>query len=568
MATTNLLNLGRVSLRRLTPLAHIPKRMIDTRAKIIKKAIYTHCSADLADKAINGFRRSADDDAAVETDFKRTDLPEFKLKRDYHYRRALRVCEKLFRPSRTLHPVAFPDLRYYPWTLNTSAEAPFTTEKKWLNVIREKQRDGLIFDGRLTFHNLYDEIFTQNRQLVHYIKDGLHPFFDATGNPIPYQHNTLHARSHLVSSDEPDKIRAVFGVPKLLLQVENMFIWPLQKDYLNNKRGILLWGYETIRGGWKKLYNKFSHKRIATYLSIDWSQFDRRALHEVIDDIHDMWRNWFDFTLYEPTNFYPDAKTDPSRIENLWKWMCDSIKHNPIVTPLNNKFQWQYNGIASGFQQTQILDSFYNAIMILTCLSSCGINIESENFELLVQGDDSLFGLAELFLPHAQQDFLDSLAREALSRFNAKLNAKKSAISNDLSDVPVLSYSNRNGIAYRDPASLLAHLLYPEHPQPLDATISSCIGIAQANMGCSKEVWLVCQDVYNFLTTQFKLEARSLGINLERKRRALPLLPKFFPSFEETFLQNYDLHTRTVKDNERLWPTEPSSAGGFYFLKK
>jgi hypothetical protein len=45
----------------------------------------------------------------------------------------------------------------------------------------------------------------------------------------------------MVKSDKPDKIRAVFGVPKLLLMVENMFIWNIQKEYLNKGKGSLLW---------------------------------------------------------------------------------------------------------------------------------------------------------------------------------------------------------------------------------------------------------------------------------------------------------------------------------------
>jgi len=569
--TNNLTYLGRFPTLSKGPSNPKLEREMIQRTRVIKKAIYKCCSQELAEKAINGYRRSDDSGRSQNEDFLRSDQPYFPVNRDKHYKRALQVCEKIFRPSRKLHPVAVPDLRYYPWTLNTSAEAPYTTHyKRYLPIIRENVRDGLAINLNPTFHNLYDKIFIDQRKWIHDIKKGKRQFWQDDGTPIPFEQTTLHTRAHIVSQDDPDKLRAVFGVPKLLLFSEQMFIWPIMKDYLNHKTGRMLWGYETLKGGWKKLYNRFSHKRIQTYVSIDWSQFDRRALHQVIDDIHIIWRSWFDFTRYEPTNFYPNGKPNPSEIERIWKWMTYSVKHTPIVTPDGHLYQWKWNGIASGFQQTQLLDSFVNTIMTLTCLSSIGINIESENFDYLVQGDDSLFGMAEFIHPNWQRQWLVKLRDEAMLRFNAKLSHKKSTIGNHLNSISVLSYENDNGIAKRDPASFLAHLLYPEYPQTLEATISSSIGIAQAAMGSSKEVYNTCKDVYNFLTEQFKLDQAKnyrLRLNLQRRRTAQPLLPKHFPSFQETFLQNYDLTGRTESDNERLWPTKESSAGGFYFLK-
>lgn len=45
---------------------------------------------------------------------------------------------------------------------------------------------------------------------------------DRHGNDLKY-HNQAHARSHLVKADDEDKIRMVFGVPKLMIQIETMF---------------------------------------------------------------------------------------------------------------------------------------------------------------------------------------------------------------------------------------------------------------------------------------------------------------------------------------------------------
>jgi len=66
-----------------------------------------------------------------------------------------------------------------------------------------------------------------------------------------------------------------------------------------------------------------------------------------------MWRSWFDFDKgYEPTNHYPDSRTDPEQIESLWEWMTWNIKHQPIRAASGNMYSWKFNGIASGYQQT------------------------------------------------------------------------------------------------------------------------------------------------------------------------------------------------------------------------
>jgi hypothetical protein len=547
----------------------------------MKKAIYNHCPPELADKVINGFRRSEGGDELAEQDFLRTDVPQHHVKRDFHYRRALRVVERLFRPSRRLNPISFPDLRFYPWNLSVSAEAPYTVEKRWQEMLLRRQSEGEDIDGKLTFHNLYNEIFEHNRILIHQIKDGHPNFWEKDGTPKPYWFNTLHARSHLVKATEEDKIRAVFGVPKLLLMAENMFIWNLQKEYLNRRiDSPMLWGFETFRGGWNKLWTKMSPKSIHTFLSMDWSGFDRFALFEVIDDIHTMWRSWFDFDQYEPTGAvnpaegirlaYPASKASPERTQRLWDWMTHSVKHNPIRGFSGQLYQWQFNGIASGYQQTQLLDSFVNITMLLTCLSALGVNIESKDFAVFVQGDDGLTGFPEMI---ADEDlFLVKLANEAKLRFNANLSPDKTTIGPTLSDVEVLSYRNVEGIAYRDEADLLARLLYPERSQSLEAAASSCIGIAQASMGCSPLVYTVCQDAFMFLTTQLGREPSIKWlVEYYRYRGGIPPTRESltdFPSYAECYAQNYRFSPRTEQECNRTWPTRPTGRYGFHFLRQ
>ena len=159
--------------------------------------------------------------------------------------------ERPIRSKERYRTVSYPDLRYYPWTLPTSAEAPYTSSDYWKKYVNIKFKLGEAADNRLTFHNLYNEIFRHNREKTNRIEDGI--YLDRTGQDLKYW-NQAQARSHLVKKDDPDKIRMVFGDPKLLLMVKCMFLWPLINDIIN-RNGPMLWGYETLRGGWYSIYN-------------------------------------------------------------------------------------------------------------------------------------------------------------------------------------------------------------------------------------------------------------------------------------------------------------------------
>nr|QLC36806.1 RNA-dependent RNA polymerase [Sarcosphaera coronaria partitivirus] len=578
MPTLNLrylYSLSRTETKRIFNSKHskVSKREEQTRQSIMRTAILKHGSTGLLNQVLLGKRRSDSTDERLIEDFQEFEQPEHPVPRDKHYLRALRVCETIFRPKTTLHPVSFPDLRYYPWTKNVSAEAPYTYLSKYQEDLRRMQSELQITDPAPTFHNLEDTIFEDNRLLIHQIKDGDPKFWDEKGRPKPYFHTTLHARAHVVGHEDADKIRAVFGVPKLLLMAENMFIWPLQTYYLNNKTEShpLLWGNEIMKGGWLKLTGQLENgKRRNTILSLDWSQFDKRALHEVIDDVHKIWRSWFDFSSYEPTVFYPlaSAPDHDIRLGRLWTWMTDMVKHYPILQPDGRVLQWTRNGIASGFQQTQLLDSFVNTIMLLTCLSSTGVNIESDHFWIKVQGDDSLIGFPERKTFPYETDYLDKLATKAAYYFNAKLSTKKSFISNRVHGQYVLGYFNSFGIPYRYDDDLLSHLVFPERPQRLEETAASCVGIAMAAMGCSRVVYSICLDAYEFITNELKRQPTVTQLNwMIRANIHTEINVAKMPSFYETKMACYAIPERTLLAKERLWPTLPESKHGFHFLR-
>nr|WTM05217.1 RNA-dependent RNA polymerase [Armillaria gallica partitivirus 1] len=546
-----------------------------TRDRIVRKAMFQYMQPHEVESITTEFRRSESTPDAVDADFMSYDQPRHPVPRDQHYLKALRKTEQLFRPTHRLKPVHFPDQRYYPWELAVSAEYPYNVSNWYDAYANRLKREGLNPDNRKSFHNFYDKIFTDNRLLIHKIKDRDDEFFDDQGIPKPYGFTNLHARAHVVHDDEPDKIRAVFGVPKLLLQAEQHFIWPLQAYYLNEASDHpLLWGNEMMTGGWRRLNRLiYNGRTVNTVLSLDWSQFDKRALHEIIDDTHNIWRSYFTFNDgYVPTSFYPNAKTETERIENLWEWMTYNVKHYPIRLSDGTLYKWRFNGIASGFQQTQLLDSFVNTIMILTCLSRLGVNINSKDFFIKVQGDDSLICLPEQIYASQGIGFLQQIRDTAAEYFNAKLNDKKSQISDTTHNVKVLGYSNHYGIPYREDSDLLSHLFFPERSYSLPALMSTAIGIAYASCGCSSRVYNICKNIYDFLRDKLNVEPHELGVRwlfragLITYESWAEINMGEFPTMLKLQALSLGYPDRTFRAKERLWPTNYESKNGFYFL--
>nr|QED42950.1 putative RdRp [Monilinia partitivirus A] len=580
--------------------------LAEWRLDYVYRSALKFFSKEEVDQAASNRRSNTSDDAVID-DFMSFEQPVHPIPRDDNYLLALQVVKDTFHPGKLLYPVSFPDLRYYPWNIKPNAEAPWNTEtfkfkptfrnlddesespklrehieklSFWISdkhirvvdYLRLKQRFGITNSSFHSFHNLYNEIFSYNRSLVHFIKDGLTPFWQ-NGIPIPYYWSTLHARAHVVASDEPDKIRAVFGAPKLLLMVENMFIWPLQATYLNNDdKGRLLWGRETIKGGWKKLYNEINSKILPnTVLSLDWSQFDKRLLFELIDDVHIIWRSYFDFNMYQPTSFYPTASTTLERIERLWTWMCHSIKYTPILLPDGRLYNWTRNGFGSGYQQTQLMDSFANAIMILTCLKAMGINIESKHFWIRVQGDDSLIAFQEMTVQIFGPSALTSLASAAKYYFNAILSEKKSQISDSTENISVLSFFNSYGLPYRKDEDLLRHLMFPETPGTKDQLLAASIGLAYSACGCSPRFHNLC----DYIVTRLMSEDRTPDLNalnwmiragIFEPEETAAMLQSPLPSCIDLRASVWSHTPRSYLSKERLWPTEPGTRGRFFFL--
>jgi len=275
--------------------------------------------------------------------------------------------------------------------------------------------------------------------------------------------------------------------------------------------------------------------------------------------------------MYEPTSFYPNSSPkNSSKLRRLWIWMTESILNTPILLPNGKLFRWRYNGFGSGFQQTQLLDSFCNAIMLLTCLSALGVNINSPRFWARFQGDDSISAFSErmheIYGPH----FLTQLAAAAMYYFNAKLSPDKTSFSNNMTNVSVLSYFNQYGLPYRTEEDLLRHLFFPEKYQDFGRLAASALGMAYANCGHSKRFHSLCEYIFNKLVHEKGIEPHYSALNWMIRSNLFPTLEELqhagFPSITQIQAMVYSHQPRSQSQRARQWPTEQYPKGRFYFL--
>nr|QLC36812.1 RNA-dependent RNA polymerase [Sarcosphaera coronaria partitivirus] len=553
--------------------------------RIVDHALKQFLSEDEFTEVTTGYRRSEWSPLALQHDIETLNAPEHVVPKDKHYEIAFNAVKEMFTPEVPLRPIHFADLRHYPLVLSTNAGAPFASSKKWQDYVKAKWnhfKNGIPFkdlthrdlfaeahqgqslnptmvDARMTKRNLYNEMFFLNRTIIHKIKDGIH--YDNKGRDFRYWH-TAFARQHIVKAEDPDKVRLVFGAPSTGLFAELMFVWPIQTWLLSlGEKSPMLWGFETITGGWYRLRNYFSrtsprHELVGT---LDFSKFDKYARHDVIKDIHRrIMRPMFTFDEgYHPTYDYPISKEegyDPQRIENLWNWMTDEIRTTPLMLPNGDLLRFNHAGIFSGYFQTQLLDSIYNLIMIFTILSACGFS--PKKVTIKVQGDDSIFMLLCCFILVSHW-LMSMMVHYAKYYFGAIISDKKSEIRSSLEHAEVLKYRNSNGLPYRDSIALLAQLRHPERGYSYEQLLARSIGIAYANCGHDPRVFQICEDIHRFLKTAYP--------DLKPNRSGLPGSIRYmseyidhkitideFPTMLDTCIHLLD--KRDPQPSERYWP--------------
>jgi len=465
----------------------------DQYRKVILHAFKKHLYGWDTDYITTSFHRAPATQDLIYTALAKGDLPDHPVPfDDPHFIKARSKCRDMFRPPALIRPVHFADLRHYPWNLKPSAEEPYTSMQSLKRTIEDAAAHHLISDARMSMSNLINYIFVDVREFIHGIKQGtIKP-----GHALPLVN--VHCKTALTAIDEA-KLRIVFGCSKRWIFPMAMFLWPLFRFFIYEQTSPMLWGYETILGGWHRMNTEILCSKLyfQTFLTIDWSGFDLRALFSVMRLIYADWKTYFDFEHgYMPTKKYPSSSCNPSKLHNLWDWCVEAHFASRFRLPDGSTWIRLHRGILSGLFETQFLDSHYNLLMILTILSKMGIDID--NLYIKIQGDDSISAF-KVFIPADQhENFKIQFQYWAKHYFDHKVNLTKSGISNSLEDCEVLGYSHSNGYPSRDWRQLLAVLWNPRKQRPTPSTtMARCIGLTYASI-YDRNVVNVCQDVFNY----------------------------------------------------------------------
>lgn len=560
--------------RNLQPFAYEPRSLssgqripnnitVDTQhtvADIIKSNLLDY---DKALHAIDDYRRSTTDTYDSETFFLNYDVPQFDIEDDDLLEQALNAVTEHFRPKRKIRPVHFCDLKEYPWNLSTSAERPYTNNVILRKHIEELHSSGLLPNAKLSFHNLFNWIFGKERNRIHAIKEG---------KPPNYDYITMHQKTALIKQDAPNKVRSVFGVPKLLIFAEAMFFWPLFREYLDEGHSPLLWGYETLNGGWLKLATEVHARGLQSnyWGSLDWKSFDMRFYYWLNRKIRAKQRSYFDFDHgYIPTSEYTEEKmnreaeplnqqrTTPQseRLQRLWDYCLDAIENSPCILPSGRVYTRKFAGQPSGIFTTQFGDSFYNAVITLTTLLEMGYDITSLFYKTL--GDDILFILLCLIPSHQHENWIRRFSAIALRRFNAVVSLEKSKNGNGIHRASILSYINIYGLPYRQDTQLLSQLIYTKGRLDTPSrAMARAIGIAFAAGPFNPNVYRCCKAVYyHYHNLGYEPNAKEL-LWMEQAHLLGPFQPvtsDYFPTKIEVHRRLTQIPTRTESDSNRYW---------------
>ncbi|AZT88604.1 RNA-dependent RNA polymerase [Gaeumannomyces tritici partitivirus 2] len=541
------------------------------------------------------YRRSEINLESILEDFFANDVEDHAIPFDEHVEYGLQCMLDAFRPPRPCRPVHLLDVQHhYPYKWQVNAEAPFSTDKFFLEH-RQTFGDFIQLRGyehidQADFRRRYGDhidnptlhtalvppkfgfmkqmIFDLTRRWHHIIKSGFTDLANMANSP--YLKNRfvfpmlLHTKTAIVKRDDANKMRTIWGCSKPWIIADTMLYWEyIAWVKLNPGVTPMLWGYETFTGGWFRLnsllFTAFLRK---SFLTLDWSRFDKRAYFSLIHRIMQGVRSFLDFSSgYVPTVDYPSydqwSHNHAIKLERLFLWTLENLFQAPIVLPNGDMYRRRFAGIPSGLYITQLLDSWYNYTMLATLLSALGFDPKA--CIIKVQGDDSIIRLHCLIPPDQHDAFMSRLVELALIYFNSIISVDKSEMRNSLNGCEVLSYRNHNGLPHRDEIKMLAQFYHTRARDPTpEITMAQAIGFAYASCANHKRVLWVLKDIYDYYN--------SLGFSPNRAGLSaifgnspdLALFPfelDHFPTARE--IRQFFTSTSYINEtqNAKTWPT-------------
>ncbi|ADV15441.1 putative RNA-dependent RNA polymerase [Heterobasidion partitivirus 1] len=569
----------------------------ENHKRTLRHSFRTYLTSDEYDKIVNGYKRTNLDPSTITEDFFSGDIedhPEptdFKSQLSIEY--GLQCMIDAFKPPAPARVCHLYDVQWhYPFKWQVNAEAPFSTEKYFLDL---RKKFGDFFDPVTKLWTKYVNPLDALRRYGHtppadtlnqvtppkfgFMKNLIFSFVHSWQHVIKSRFTSnagithsnflrqrflfpmlLHIKTAIVSFDAPNKLRSIWGVSKLWIISEAMIYWEyIAWIKLNPGSTPMLWGYETFTGGWFRLWRDLhTPGEDVTYITIDWSRFDKRAYFWLIRKIFIRTRCFLDFTNgYVSTKDYPTSPTDPDKLQALWEWTIEAFFDSPIVLPDGSMFKRLFAGIPSGLFITQLMDSWYNYTMLAAILHYMGY--DPRRCIIKVQGDDSIIRLYIQIPLHEHDLFLLRMQEVSDHLFGAKISFEKSELRNSLIGSEVLSYRNIQGLPYRDLIKMLAQFYHTKAKDPTpEITMAQAIGFAYAACGNDFRIHELLRSVYDYYKAQgFTPNPAGLTVVFgdSPDRPDYPISLDEFPS--QMDVQRFFLSTdyRNADQENRTWPS-------------
>jgi hypothetical protein len=598
--TENLKLVGEYHYKPTPPVVN--QEAIESHQRTLRVAFKSHLFDHEIDYITSETRRSKVDLESIYADFFAGDVPPCPEPTDpkaiaaLDY--ALDCMETAFAPPRLARPVHLHDIEHhYPFKWNVNSEVPFSTDsyfldnrkpyadfydphtKRWTHYVNPEvldkrfgpnpTRDQLATLTPAKFGFMKGMIFSWTRRWHHIIKSG---YTDTTGlESTPYFKQRfifpmlLHTKTAIVKRNDPNKMRTIWGCSKPWIIADTIFYWELLA-WMKLNPGVtpILWGYETFTGGWLRLNAALFNGYVRnSFLTIDWSRFDKRAYFWLIRRIMYRVRKYLDFSSgYVPTYAYPshpnwDERKHEERLHRLWEWTLENLFNSNIVLSDGRMYTRDFAGIPSGLYITQLLDSWYNYASLAFLIIM--MDMDPKACIIKVQGDDSVIRLAVLIPPSEHETFLNAMAEQAELFLKSKLNFEKSELRNNLNGVEVLSYRNHDGMPSRDEIAVLAIFYHTKAKNPTPSvTMAAAAGFAYASVGNNRRVYDCLKSVYSYYAEQGYTPLASAGANIvfgdSPDRPWLPFTLDHFPSISEIKQYMTGYTYRNSEQDRRTWP--------------
>lgn len=224
----------------------------------------------------NDYRRSEMTEDAILADFFANDVDPHDIPEDEHLERGLQAMADAFRPPAKCKPAHIYDVQHhYPFKWQVNAEAPFSTDRyflqnlptfkdvfdrlndlyefmsiDWLRRYGYKSNDENFLHNKVPakFGPMKETVFSWTHRWHHVIKSG---FLDLAGLTKDYYFEQryifpmlLHTKTAIVKSEDPNKMRTIWGCSKPWIIADAQFYWEyIAWIKLNHGKTPMLWGY-------------------------------------------------------------------------------------------------------------------------------------------------------------------------------------------------------------------------------------------------------------------------------------------------------------------------------------